>query len=89
MAKTELFARHQPGDAGRRGRLPGVDEGGRKAAPVVESEIAVVVVGARERDSLLRQNPLKELEMERLVVDEHAVEIEHQSAQHEADLSGW
>jgi len=47
---------------------------------VVEAEIARVVGLARERDALGRERLLERGQVQRLVVDDHAVEVEDERA---------
>ncbi len=56
---------------------------GSECAAVVEAEIAFVIRIFGENDSFFSQDFLKQLEVDRLVVDDNAVEVENNRSQHD------
>src|SRR5947199_8735818 len=47
-----------------------------KAGAIVEAEVLGIVLVARQRDALVREHALQRLTVLRLIVHEHAVEVE-------------
>jgi hypothetical protein len=58
-------------------------------AAIVKPEVAGVVVGFGKHDTLLAQDPLKQPEVDRLVIDDDPVEIQNQSAEHDQRLQNY
>ena len=71
---------HERAHALRRRRPARLAEGLDDRVVVVEAEIAGVVGLARERDTLRRERLLEGGQVERLVVGDHAVEVEDERA---------
>ena len=63
-------------EAFRRAGFSGRSERCGEAVPVVEAEVAPIVVGLTQLDALFSQNPVEQGEMQRFIVDQNAVEVE-------------
>src|SRR3990172_10198093 len=61
-------------------------EAGHEGATVVEAEVTGIISFFRERDPFLAQDSLEQLEMDRLIVDDGAVEIENDGPEHAFSL---
>ena len=77
------LARDQPHQVRLLGRPPGLLEGGGETAAVVEAEVPGEVLVLMEREPLLAQDPGEQRLVQRLVIDQNAVEVEQDGAQHE------
>ncbi len=53
-----------------------------EASPVIISQITLVVILLRDRDSLLGKDLTEELEMNGFIVDQNAVEVKYDSLDH-------
>src|SRR5207302_10216451 len=70
------FLRHEVLEQLRRQSPLGVAERQHKAGSIVEAEILSVVLLARQRDAFVREHALQRVAVLRLVVYQHAVEVE-------------
>src|SRR6266853_1021078 len=70
-----------------RHRALGTTVGLDKAAAIVQAQIIGVVLFARQRDAFIREHALQRLAVLRLIVDEHAVEVEQNRLGHNVSLS--
>ena len=77
------FARDQIGDVARRpAAAPRSRAIASNAPDIVESEVAVVVLAFGERDAAFGEHVAEGAEVQRLAVGDHAVEVEHDRADH-------
>src|SRR5262249_8388351 len=63
-------------------RLPRVAQRRGEAAPIVVAQVALMVIVLRDRHALLGQHLAEQLEVDRLVVHQHAVEVEDDRSDH-------
>ena len=76
------LARDQPHQVRLLDRPPRLLEGGGEAAAVVEAEVPGEVLVLMEREPLFAQDAGEQRLVQRLVVDQNAVEVEQDGAQH-------
>jgi hypothetical protein len=77
VGEQRQLVRDQAGDAAIVEALAVIGEGGAEGAGVVVAEVLLVVVAPAEGHALARQHAPEALEVQRLAVGDHAIEVEH------------